>query len=556
MSKSLLNQRYCYKINSSYIRRHKGKIYVTDIAKGIKNRFIVGVGDSDGSRIIREIIESENNEEYINKIKTSIEEIKEGLIEDLDKKQIKKKIKELNCSLLEASLQDCICNVVFNNDNDFDKYSKEGFYLNDAKYILLLGTAGGVKNNTVMFVKEEIHSKLEERINNGADFSIPLLPSKLMSYKSLVFSSSTPVKNTDRILVVKDVVTKFKDKATYIKFNSELDRPIVEDIDNFDVEVNACDGCGLISPKLAKEWSEDLGLDYNCSGFVIRNSWTKGVLTSFDFVSYCNSREDMKISKIKDIWGNEYTVEDLSNIDIIMNESMFKLCHHYKSLDNYLENCKKNGHGFSVTKETPKELDNERMLNYQYIQCLDLSDNEIDLLISKDIKEIKEVIGENYIKSILFGKGKYLNDKNVWIKADDDLHIKALMVNRKTIDDDYIKEKIKRAIRKRVDLLKTGKVSVNGNYQIAIGEPVIQLESMFGLEPKGLLKKGEFYIKYWKDRNVRMVGGFRSPMSCKSNARIMNVCYAQEVDKWYKDIENMIIFNAWDTSMSAFNGED
>ena len=556
MGKSLLNKRYCYKINSSYIRRHKGDIYIKNIKKGIKNRFIVGIGDGTGTRMIRDIIESQYDEKYINDLKNSIKEEQKKFNEECDKKEIKNNIKRMNNELLKASLQDNICNVVFNSEADYNKYSKQGFCLNGSKYTLLLGTTGGVKDNTVMFVKEEIQEELERRINNGADFSIPLLPSKLMAYKALVFSSSTPVANTEKILVVKDVKTRFKDKATYIKFNSELDRPTVEDIDDFDVEVNACDGCGLISPELAKTWSENLGLDYNCSGFVVRNSWVKGVLTSFDFVSYCNSRDDMKSSKITDVWGNEYSIEDLENIDIIMNESMFKLCHHYKSLDDYLKNCKENGYGFSVTKEAPKELDNERMLNYQYIQCLDLSDEEIDLLISKDIKEIKEVIGENYIKSILFGKGKNLNDNNVWLEADDDLHIKALMINKNTINDDYIKEKIKRAIKKRVDLLKTGKVSVSGNYQIAIGEPVIQLESMFGLEPKGLLKKGEFYIKYWKDRNVKKVGGFRSPMSCKSNARIMNICYNKEVDKWYGDIENMIIFNAWDTSMSAFNGED
>lgn len=556
MGKSLLNKRYCYKINSSYIRRHKGDIYIKNIKKGIKNRFIVGIGDGTGTRMIRDIIESQYDEKYINDLKNSIKEEQKKFNEERNKKEIKNNIKRMNNELLKASLQDNICNVVFNSEADYNKYSKQGFCLNGSKYTLLLGTTGGVKDNTVMFVKEEIQEELERRINNGADFSIPLLPSKLMAYKALVFSSSTPVTNTEKILVVKDVKTRFKDKATYIKFNSELDRPTVEDIDDFNVEVNACDGCGLVSPELAKTWSENLGLDYDCSGFVIRNSWVKGVLTSFDFVSYCNSRDDMKSSKITDVWGNEYSIEDLENIDIIMNESMFKLCHHYKSLDDYLKNCKKNGYGFSVTKEAPKELDNERMLNYQYIQCLDLSDEEIDLLISKDIKEIKEVIGENYIKSILFGKGKNLNDNNVWLEADDDLHIKALMINKNTINDDYIKEKIKRAIKKRVDLLKTGKVSVSGNYQIAIGEPVIQLESMFGLEPKGLLKKGEFYIKYWKDRNVKKVGGFRSPMSCKSNARIMNICYDKEVNKWYGNIENMIIFNAWDTSMSAFNGED
>ena len=56
MSKSILNQRYCYKINSDYIRRNKGKVEIKNIRKGIKNRFIVEIGDSDSTRNIRDTV--------------------------------------------------------------------------------------------------------------------------------------------------------------------------------------------------------------------------------------------------------------------------------------------------------------------------------------------------------------------------------------------------------------------------------------------------------------------------------------------------------------------
>ena len=74
------------------------------------------------------------------------------------------------------------------------------------------------------------------------------------------------------------------------------------------------------------------------------------------------------------------------------------------------------------------------------------------------------------------------------------------------------------------------KIKTQGNYQIDIGEPVIQLESMCGFEPKGLLGAGEFYIEYWRQKGINKVGGFRSPMSCKENARVMKVCNKEEVD--------------------------
>ena len=66
MGKQLLNQRYIYKINSSYLKRNKWEIEIKDIQKAIKNRMIVAIGDSCGTRMIRTITDSEATEEKIN----------------------------------------------------------------------------------------------------------------------------------------------------------------------------------------------------------------------------------------------------------------------------------------------------------------------------------------------------------------------------------------------------------------------------------------------------------------------------------------------------------
>ena len=76
MSKSILNQRYCYKLNSDYIKRNKDKVVIKDIKNAIKNRFIVGIGDSEGTRMIRNIINSKYTEDYINYIKYRIRQEK------------------------------------------------------------------------------------------------------------------------------------------------------------------------------------------------------------------------------------------------------------------------------------------------------------------------------------------------------------------------------------------------------------------------------------------------------------------------------------------------
>ena len=100
MSKNILNQRYCYKINSDYIRRNKGKVEIKNIRAGIKNRFIVGIGDSDSTRNIRDIIDSEFDEEYINKIREEIKKIRRSLDKSEDKNKLRLRLKELNNNLL------------------------------------------------------------------------------------------------------------------------------------------------------------------------------------------------------------------------------------------------------------------------------------------------------------------------------------------------------------------------------------------------------------------------------------------------------------------------
>lgn len=549
--KQILNQRYVYKINSSYLVRNKWNVKINDTQKAIKDRFIVSVGDSTGLRMIRGItdINGLKSETSINKIKHDIKELKKKVDPNTDDIA---KIKELNARYYTSCLEEHICNVVFASAKQYEYACNNGFYINGRKYTLLLGTTGGIKNNTVMFCTEDIYEALMIKIYNGFDKTVPMIPSKLMAYMSLVFSSSTPVTNTRKILVVKDVETKFKSQVTHIKLEDEKEEPTVEHIDNKDIVINACDGCGLITPELAEMWSNDLKLDYTSTSYCVRQSWVKGMLTKFDFKKYC--KEIIGKTTVIDVWGDTH---DIDNIDIILNESMLKCWRGYTSIDDYLDNCDKNGYVFSVTKTTPKILENERSLNYQYLQCLNLSDDDIEKLVRKDINRIKDVLGLDYRKTILFSKGIELNDENVWLNnTDDDLFAKALMLDKNCINDDYIKHRVRNLISKRIKLLKTGKIDVEANYQIAIGEPIIQIESMFGLEPKGLLKANEFYIKYWKDKNIKLVGGFRSPMSCKSNARKMNVCDRKEVDKWYGELNNVIVFNAWDTAMMAFNGED
>lgn len=53
----------------------------------------------------------------------------------------------------------------------------------------------------------------------------------------------------------------------------------------------------------------------------------------------------------------------------------------------------------------PEKLENERNMNYQFLQSYELTDGEIQELIAPTVNEIKDVIHGDIDKTILFLNG-------------------------------------------------------------------------------------------------------------------------------------------------------
>lgn len=460
----------------------------------------------------------------------------------------RKEIRRLYSELDEVQFKpDYMC-LIIDKIEHYDKACKDGFYINGIHYERLLGTNGGVKNSTIVFVSSRVAPELKRRLENGRDLSKPLVPAKFESYKALSCSGSTPVSLPHGICVVPDCVTHFKSNVIYID-DEGVDEPKMEYRENEDVELIDSDGYGLMLPSLAQRWSQELGLDYVMSGANTRFSWEKGMVFCFDFLEFADKVAGTRI--IKDAWGNEV---DLSNIELILTTSQLKLWDSYKSFDDYLDNCLKNGYTFGIPKVCPKELENERYLNYQFIQSFKLTDEQIEELIQPTIKEIKDILGLDYKKSILFLKGMFLNEDNLW-KVENDF-AKALMVDPEMINDPFVRNRIYQMIRKRIKDAKIGVIKVAGNYSIISGDPYSLCQSMFGLEVTGLLKAGELYNKYWIDKGAEYVTCFRAPMTCHNNLTKLKVAKTNDMKYWYRYMTTCTILNSWDTTTHATNGAD
>lgn len=504
---------------------------------------MISLSDSQMLRFIDKLNGIEDGDSVAKSIKKDIKELRK----EPNSLQNRRKIKKLYEELDEVQYKpDYMC-LVIDKEKDYRRACR-GFKINGIKYVRLLGTNGGVKTSTIVFVSERLAPELRLRIDNGRDKSKELVPAKLEAYQALVCSGSTPVSMPRGVAVVDDCYTTFN--TDVIDLNDECDGdPIMTFVKDAEVTIDASDGFGLMLPSLASRWSDELQLDYMTSGVNTRCAWEKGMVFTFDFLAFADEVAGTRI--IKDAWGNEV---DLTNVELILTTSMLKLWDSYASCEDYLEKCKQNGYTFSVTKTCPKKLENERNLNYQFIQSYDLTDEQVEELVAPTIAEIHDILSLDWRKSVLFLKGCGLTEDNVdYVDAD---FAKAIMVDKRMMHDPFVRKKIFAMIKKRITDAKIGVLKVHGNYSIISGDPYALCQSMFGLEVTGLLKAGEIYNRYWLGDGADKLACFRAPMTSHNNIRLVTVSRNEDAQRWYQHMATCTILNAWDTISPALNGCD
>lgn len=430
----------------------------------------------------------------------------------------------------------------------------KGFKVNGVRYGRLVGTTGGVKNSTVVFAAETARNgaplleELRRRINNGRDMTKEFVPAKLEAYRALVCSASVPLSAPRGVLVVDDCVTHFK--SSYILLgDGETDEPVMSTVVDGDVELIDSDGYGLMSPELARRWGYDLRLDYRPAGICLRNSFCKGMVFAFDFHEFSESVAGRY--EVTDIWGQ---VHDIRSIDLVLTASMLKLWDSYGSIGEYLENCRQNGYCFSATKATPKELDVERRLNYQFIQSYHLTDEQIWELVEPTLTEFDEITGGNYEKTLLFLRGTHITEETAW--SPEMKWIAALMIEPKMLEDPFVTSQLNTLVKAKMTEAKFGKIKVSGNFSVISGDPYALCENIWGISPKGLLKANEIYNRYWDEAGAQSLAAFRAPMSSHHNIRRLSVQRGWNARHWYQYMDTVTVLNAWDMTTHALNGAD
>ena len=420
---------YTYKFTSSKLKACDWNIQTT-FQEAHELGEIISLADSQMLRLIRRLRKRTFDREKLEKLYAERDLLRKRCEKRKNTPWLAERLKQVQEKIYRTSFVPDYCTVVMESNSDYKKIYHNGFVINEVRYKRLSCSAGQARVSTVVFAAEDLVPKLKRIIENDRNPKKKIAPSKFNAYFGLSTSATFQV-TEPRICVVPDYneIAHFR-----ANFDTETDWDLDDDIEEkeIDMPMNRFDGQGLISPGFAKKWSEDLGLDYIPSGFVIRHSFIKGLAAVFDFELWCKEKNQGRYlvkTVHKDENGN-YIYADLREVDIIISESQFKLWDSWSSLEDYTKCCHKNKLTWGVAQYTPKKSKDILTLNYQFLQTLDLNKEKVIELCETFVDWLKGVSFENrgYMLLFLLGENNTKESIQTFLASSENWWAKCLCV--------------------------------------------------------------------------------------------------------------------------------
>ncbi len=526
-----LQQFHLLKFNSERLRKSNFDIDITlDQAKS--NGEVVSINTSELLRALFRLKKLNFDQNEVDNLLILQKRLKKAQNSEENRIKLRETVEKIEKILY---LEDLISIEFDNKAHYLAILKRKGFYVNGIRFVPFMASAGMIRRNTALFINNNLKHPLMDILENGRDEKTPMVPAKWGAYFSLYSSTSLPV-SFPSFAVVPDKEIETARLVDFVAYQG------VGKDDNITtttrvIKANAWDGQGLISPDLAKRWSEELELDYTFSAAVIRAPFIKGLVVTFDFVKFANLIA--KKYAFKDIYGKEI---DIRNIDLIISESMFKLYSSYPDTKTYVEKCFENKLGFSITKTNPKRENTYSRTSYQFLQVLDLNDADIATLCEPTVNWFRDIGGESADNMLLYALGETNFDIGSFSKMD--LSVKAVAINKALARDRYIHNRFISTIDKKKKESYMGNLLINANYQFMISDPYYQACHIFGTECEPLLKEGQHYSDYWLKLGIKKVAAIRSPIVHHSEFNVLDFQDREDTNYWYQHIKSGIIFPA------------
>lgn len=209
---------------------------------------------------------------------------------------------------------------------------KEGFTINkinkktgeveQIKYLFYKRSSSKSRQGQAWFIKEELHDKMTKwsRMNLPLKEGQSIDLAGLLAYESLIASSieDTVKIDPDSILIVDEVISKFKEKVNVIKKNDD------GNLDSFErtieIKNNIFDGEGLLDTSLFTGRMEGKGM------MLLRHHFFKAAVFNTNIQQFLKdyakeNNIDYDTWYIKDMFGNQIKA---SNVKMVINPTCLK----------------------------------------------------------------------------------------------------------------------------------------------------------------------------------------------------------------------------------------
>ena len=206
----ITKRRLIFKVSTSRLKKAKWNLSLS-MDEARNNNELIALGDSQVIRWIDELKENGDVGAEMARIKRELRE----LSKQENSAQNRHTARRLKEELDNVQFVPDYVHVVACNNSDFVRATK-GFKINGIRFLRLVGTNGGLKNSTVVFVNVQYIDELRRRIDNGRDESVKQVPGKFEAYRALVCSGSIPVSMPNGIIVVDDCKTHFTEDVIII----------------------------------------------------------------------------------------------------------------------------------------------------------------------------------------------------------------------------------------------------------------------------------------------------------------------------------------------------
>lgn len=418
---------------------------------------------------------------------------------------------------------------------------KNGFVLNDKKYVFAFGGAGQMREKKVVFIESESYKNAQGKLfagltdkmindkkflkkdKDGNEYTEQgIVINKLIAYKALCASSSIEWETyTGKPFDIRDVVI-------VPDFEFEIEGVESEYIDdNYQITPSTktlvnpvSDGCGYVLPSYFKH------------NVQVRSSWIKGLLTPFDWIKF-GKQQGINVNKfmVKDVWGNP---QSLKGKKIIMTASQMKMWKYYDDFEDFAKKFEKNKCEFAIVNvESNKEKDfNDAKVSYQMIQTLyNMTDDEIKNISSFTRSKIEKVIRaarkyelDENLEYVLDESKKKVEKSTKQVKEDSQFLLdcagvnvkhkrsvhKAMSLTDELLKDKYIRSKITDYRDSLLEDAQSGTLAIEGSRTCYILPDVIAFgQWLFDLEVTGGLEAAEVSCGLFEDGDT--IDMLRSP---------------------------------------------